>query len=136
MSDSIAIKLLQGYFSNLVFSYIMYARGLDLSEDAKAGGEINEAQQSIAITLLINLFSALGYTFSRAEILREVKRRLNSRDSEVTEEAKAGIIDIKEGRYRLVETREGLAQMEKDVLDRVRAQIAIDPGNKEFESKE
>jgi hypothetical protein len=43
-------------------------------------------------------------------------------------EAKAGITDIEEGRYRLVETREDLAQMEKGVIHRVRARLAADKG--------
>jgi hypothetical protein len=47
-------------------------------------------------------------------------------EGDLVAEAKAGIIDIEEGRYRLVETREDLAQMEKGVIDRVRARLAAD----------
>jgi hypothetical protein len=75
MSDSIAIKLLEGHFSNVVFSYITYARSIGLSDQAQTRGEINEEQESIAVTLLIELFRGLGYTFNRAEILGEVARR-------------------------------------------------------------
>ncbi len=75
MSDLIAIKLLEGHFSNLVFSYLTYTRGIGLSDEAKARGEINEEQESIALTLLVQLFGGMGYTFSRAEVLGEVARR-------------------------------------------------------------
>jgi len=49
-------------------------------------------------------------------------------EGDLVAEAKAGITDIEEGRYRLVETREDLAQMEKGVIDRVRARLAADKG--------
>jgi hypothetical protein len=41
-------------------------------------------------------------------------------EGDLVAEAKAGIADIEEGRHRLVETREDLAEMEKAVMDRVR----------------
>jgi len=47
-------------------------------------------------------------------------------EGDLVAEAKAGIADLEEGRYRLVETREDLARMEKGVLDRVRARLAAD----------
>ena len=65
MSDSIARKLLETYFSDLVFSYLTYARGIGPEKEADA------------VTLLILLFSNLVYTFSRGEILGEFLRRRN-----------------------------------------------------------
>jgi Arc/MetJ-type ribon-helix-helix transcriptional regulator len=47
-------------------------------------------------------------------------------EGDLVAEAKAGIAEIEEGRYRLVETREDLAEMKKSVMDRVRARLAAD----------
>jgi predicted transcriptional regulator len=49
-------------------------------------------------------------------------------EGDLVAEAQVGIADIEEGRYRLVETREDLAEMEKGVMDRVRARLAADKG--------
>jgi len=49
-------------------------------------------------------------------------------ESDLVAEAKAGIADIDEGRYRLVETREDLTEMKKGVMNRVRARLAADKG--------
>ena len=49
-------------------------------------------------------------------------------ERDLAAEAEAGIADIEAGRYRLVETREDLAEMEKGVMDRVRARLAADKG--------
>jgi hypothetical protein len=43
----------------------------------------------------------------------------------IVEEAQAGIADIAAGRFRLVATRADLAEMEKAVMDRVRAEIDL-----------